>query len=87
MNQKLIEADLVEAGVRNLQEFGYPNCDKKNIFTDRIYKAFFQSMLQDSKGKAGYSADKAIDALIAKLAEKPVDTESSGGGRNDLPKD
>ena len=69
MKQEHIEAKLIEAGVENLREFGYPNCDKNNILTDKIYRAFFLSMLEDNKGKAGYLADKAIESLIAKVAE------------------
>lgn len=78
MKQQHIEASLIEAGVKNLQEFGYPSCNKKNIFTDKIYKAFFKSMLEESKGKHGYATDKAIDALIAKVSEQPVDVSSTG---------
>lgn len=69
MKQEHIEAKLIEAGVKNLRQFGYPNCDKSNILTDEIYRAFFLSMLEDNKGKAGCLADKAIDSLIAKIAE------------------
>ena len=29
---------LIKAGVSNLREFGYPNCDEVNILTDEIYK-------------------------------------------------
>lgn len=57
---------LIAAGVANLREYGYPDCDKDNILTDRIYKAFFASMLEDNKGKAGASVDRAIDELLAK---------------------
>lgn len=42
-----IQLKIIAAGVRNLHEFGYPDCDSKNILTDRIYAAFFDSMLQE----------------------------------------
>ena len=55
---------LIAAGVRNLKEFGYPQCNKENILTDAIFKAFFASMLKDNKGH-GDETDKAIDELIS----------------------
>lgn len=57
---------LIEAGVKNLQAYGYPGCNKDNILTDEIYRAFFASMLKDNKGKSGDAADMAIDDLLAK---------------------
>lgn len=39
---------LISAGVRNLQKYGYPSVDKDNILTDEIYSAFFRSMLEHS---------------------------------------
>lgn len=55
---------LIQAGVRNLKEFGYPDVDATNILTDMIYKEFFRSMLKDNLGKG---ADKDINALMAEL--------------------
>lgn len=55
---------LIAAGVKNLHTYGYPECDKDNILTDQIYKAFFASMLKDNKGH-GKDVDKAIDELLA----------------------
>lgn len=57
-----IEAKLIAAGVKNLKEFGYPNCNSENILTDMIYKRFFVSMLEDNKGKS-----KEVDAAIKSL--------------------
>jgi len=39
---------IIENGVKNLKEFGYPNVNSENIFTDEIYRVFFKSMLKDS---------------------------------------
>ena len=36
---------LIEAGVKNLIEFGYTDCNKHNIMTDDIYKRFFAASL------------------------------------------
>ena len=57
---------LIAAGVRNLLEWGYPQCNKKNILTDEIYSEFFLNMLEDNKG-AAKEADEAIEALIAEI--------------------
>ena len=58
-----MKAKLIAAGVKNLKVFGYPECNKDNILTDKIYKAFFASMLKDNKGN-GKTIDKAIDELL-----------------------
>jgi hypothetical protein len=63
-----IKSKLIEAGVRNLQEFGYPKCSKDNILTDMIYSRFFLSMLKDQceVGKVG----EAVNVLIEQLENK-----------------
>jgi hypothetical protein len=60
-----IKAKLIAGGVRNLNEYGYPNCNKENIITDEIYKAFFSSMLKQNKGRK--DIDEAIDSLLAQI--------------------
>lgn len=55
---------LIAAGVKNLRDFGYANCNDKNILTDYIYASFFMRMLQDNKGRSKL-VDKAIDELLA----------------------
>lgn len=64
-----IREKLIAAGVRNLKEFGYPGVNAGNILTDRIFSAFFLSMLEENKGRA-YSVDKEIDALISEIKAK-----------------
>lgn len=54
---------LIDAGVKNLKTYGYPDVNKQNILTDRIYKAFFTSMLKENKGHSA-SIDNAIDDLL-----------------------
>lgn len=44
---------LIEAGVRNLKDFGYKDVNEKNIFTDYVYAAFFKSMLEGTIEDAG----------------------------------
>lgn len=58
---------IIEAGVRNLKTYGYPNVDSANILTDAIYSAFFRSMLEDNKGKG---ADRVINSLLAELPKQ-----------------
>lgn len=67
MSEQSIESKLIKAGVQNLREFGYPECDEKNILTDQIYAAFFRSMLEENKGKAGKAVDAAIESLLGRL--------------------
>jgi len=47
---KNLREQLIKAGVKNLQEFGYPYCNEANILTDMIFKKFFLSMLKENKG-------------------------------------
>lgn len=61
-----VEQHLVDGGVRNLREFGYPDCTAENILTDRIYRAFFASMLKDNEGRDA-QADKAIRSLLERI--------------------
>ena len=60
----IVQQKLIKAGVRNLREFGYPDCDSKNILTDMIYSAFFKTMLDDSPIHR-----KDVEGLLAEIAE------------------
>lgn len=60
-----IRKKLIDAGVRNLKEFGYPGVTAENILPDPVYAGFFESMLLDNKGKAGSDVDKVIDQLLS----------------------
>ena len=66
MERTSTETGLLEAGVRNLKEFGYETVDTENIMTDMIYSKFFRSMLEDNRGH-GRHIDEAIDKLIAEI--------------------
>lgn len=65
---KTTEQKIIAAGVRNLREFGYPDCDEGNIWTDRIYSRFFDSMLKDHPGNAVEVA--ILREKIAKAAQR-----------------
>ena len=62
----MIEQKLIEKGIKNLNQFGYPDVNKDNIFTDLIYSQMFKSMLEDNKGHR-VDIDTAIDNLLAKI--------------------
>lgn len=64
MKNPIARTKLISAGVKNLREYGYPACDSRNILTDKIFSAFFLSMLRDNLGK-GY--DEEITELISEL--------------------
>ena len=64
-----MEKKLIEAGIRNLKEFGYPLVNAENILTDEIYKAFFARMLEGTKedAKRNQEVVKACDSLLLKI--------------------
>jgi hypothetical protein len=58
---------LIENGIKNLKEFGYPSVDRENIFTDLIYSKFFISMLKDNLGQAGIAVGDTIHGLLKEI--------------------
>lgn len=67
MNKTTIKQKLIEAGVKNLQEFGYPYVTVENILTDLVYSGFFASMLKDNLCKGNTQTDKVINELLAEI--------------------
>ena len=63
-----IKKTLIENGVKNLKEYGYPSVNNENILTDIIYSQFFKSMLEDNKGFDA-AVDAAINNLMAEIDE------------------
>jgi hypothetical protein len=59
MNNQELRDKLINNGVKNLQEFGYPYVNKNNILTDDVYKMFFKSILESNLGHK-----KQIDVVI-----------------------
>lgn len=57
---------LIKAGIRNLNEFGYSGVTAENILTDKVFSKFFLSMLEDHIGKG---ADESVNALINEIAK------------------
>jgi hypothetical protein len=63
MTDNELREKILKNGVKNLREFGYPNCTTKNILTDEIYRAFFNSSLKDNLGHSD-QIDRVINQLI-----------------------
>lgn len=66
MTNEKIKQKMLNAGVNNLKEFGYPEVNTENILTDMVYSAFFKSMLLENKGH-GKQIDEVIDELLNSL--------------------
>lgn len=64
MTSKQIQQKLIQAGVKNLKEFGYPECDETSILTDKVYSRFFLSMLDDHMGNSS-----EVQALKLKITK------------------
>jgi hypothetical protein len=64
MSNATLKQKLMEAGVKNLREFGYPSVSKANITSERVFAMFFRSMLEENRGQG---ADAEIDELIAEI--------------------
>ena len=60
-----IKQKLIKAGVKNMHEFGYENCNESNILTDDVYSQFYLVMLESNLGNG---VDDEINSLIAEIA-------------------
>ena len=63
MNLLSIKQSIIQSGVKNLKDYGYPSVTPENILTDKIYAAFFLGMLNDNLG-VNNQADVVIHDLI-----------------------
>lgn len=63
---KYFRERLINAGVKPLKQYGYPECNADNILTDTIYKEFFKSILKDNLG-VQESTDVAIKSLLKEI--------------------
>ena len=61
-----ITTSLINAGVQNLKEFGYPNVNSENIMTC-IYDMFFKKMLQDDMNRTSKLVKIKCDELIKEI--------------------
>lgn len=62
MTNEQIREHLLNAGVNNLIEFGYPEVTTETILTDEVYRMFFKSMLEDNLGN-----EKQVDVIINQI--------------------
>lgn len=62
--RKEICDQIIANGINNLKDFGYPDVDKDNIFTDMVYSRFFKNMLRESLER-GF--DVEINHLLSKI--------------------
>jgi hypothetical protein len=70
-----MEDMLIQAGIKNLKEFGYPDVTKDNILTDLVYSRFFKRILEETKAEAnpcfaqGASVIAACEKVLNKLTK------------------
>lgn len=69
MTVQEIKQSLINAGIKNLKEFGYPDVNAENIINDEVYSKFFLSMLKENLGY-GVKINTAIKELINQIEEK-----------------
>lgn len=62
LDKKEIRLRLIESGVNNLKEFGYPYANQNNILTDLVYSQMFNSMLNENIGHSDI-----VDEVIKEL--------------------
>ncbi|MBT8448969.1 MAG: hypothetical protein KJO69_04730 [Gammaproteobacteria bacterium] len=65
MDKKDIRKHIIDNGIKNLKEFGYPQVDEKNILNNTVYSAFFLSMLEENVG-----TDSRVDEVLKELIEE-----------------
>lgn len=66
MTHEQIVDHLINAGIKNLKEFGYPDVNEETIMTDMVYSRFFESMLKDNIGHTK-NIDNAINELLERI--------------------
>jgi hypothetical protein len=70
LTDDFVRDSLIRAGVKNLREFGYPQCKAENILTDRIYRAFFLSMLENDANTTGNEQVERVRQSLIKECER-----------------
>lgn len=68
-----IRKRIMDAGVKNLKEFGYQDVTRENLMSDYVYRKFFRSMLEDNIGKV-----RAADPVIRELMSEADALGDSG---------
>ena len=73
---KAMKDMLISAGANNLKKFGYPSVSSANILSDKIYRAFFKSMLEENRGRG---VDTSIEELLKEIAVHDQKEKQEGG--------
>jgi hypothetical protein len=66
MTNEDIKQHLLNAGVRNLKEFGYEYVTTESIITDEVYKMMFIPMLKENLGM-GKQIDEVINSILSEI--------------------
>lgn len=66
MTNQEIKENILNTGVNNLKNFGYPQVTNETILTDEVYKAFFKSMLEKNLGYTE-QLDEVINELLTQV--------------------
>lgn len=61
-----IRSSIINDCINNIKEFGYPQVNSENIFTDPIYSRFFKRILEDNLGSNNF-VDCAIQDLLKEI--------------------
>jgi hypothetical protein len=69
-NSVAIKNKLIQAGVRNLKEYGYSKVDNESILTDKIYSAFFSEMLKHNLDESESENNKVINDLLTEISNR-----------------
>jgi hypothetical protein len=68
LTEEQMRDKIIAASVKDMIQFGYPQADKENIFTDAVYSLMFKTMLVRYKGNSD-KLDKIIDDLLKDIKE------------------
>lgn len=69
MTDEQLKQKLIEAGIKNLKEFGYPGVNEENILTDYVYSAFFKPMLEEDSNRVTKQLRQVCDELLTVIAK------------------
>lgn len=71
---KSIRSQIVKLCADRLREFGYPDCNERNVLTDYIYSAFAVKILEETIGDAG------AGSVIGSACKEVLDEIKAVGG-------
>ena len=74
-----IRQHLIDAGVKNLTEWGLVGVTAENILTDRVFRPFFDSMLEQAPTGGRYIIDRAIKKLRQEIAHVQEEVRDGRG--------